>query len=124
MVAAFTSWAQVPDDPEPERNRHHEVIYEGPMTEERPFSDETGEYIIRFTYGMFEGWTATDDPEGQIRYSAFVEVFRVKDGGRSLVGHGFMGIYSPEGCIYDEPDYLITEALKIERRASRQGGGN
>lgn len=107
----------------PENNRHHRsgrsIIYEQPNVAERNYRDSTGSYVIRFTYGMFEPYTPVGGDEDEIRYSAYIEVFKVEDGAEDLVGHGFMGTYSPDGCIYDEGDYLVREARKIELRASK-----
>ena len=107
----------------PENNRYHRsgrsIIYERPNVDERTYRDSTGSYVIHFTYGMFEPYTPVGGEEDEVRYSAFIEVFRVEDGIQNLVGHGFMGTYSPDGCIYDQADYLIREARKIELRAEK-----
>jgi len=103
----------------PERYREHprhEVLYDEPGTAERTYSDSTGSYVIKFTYGMFSPYEGEE--AGELRYSAFIEVFHLDNSERKLVGRGFMGTYAPEGCIYDEADYLISEAKKIELRAS------
>ncbi len=100
---------------------HHDVLYEHPGTAERMYDDSSGSYVIKFTYGMFSPYEAIgEDESAEIRYSAFIEVFQVENSERRLVGHGFMGTYAPEGCIYDEADYLISEAKKIELRASNR----
>lgn len=107
----------------PENTRSHRsdrsIIYDQPNFDERNYSDSSGSYVIQFTYGMFEPYTPVGGGEDEIRYSAFIEVFKIEDGVQKLVGHGFMGTYSPDGCIYDEADYLITEARKIELRAQK-----
>ena len=107
----------------PENTRYHRsgrsIIYDQPNVDERNYRDSTGSYVIRFTYGMFEPYTPVGGNEDEVRYSAFIEVYKVEDGLQNLVGHGFMGTYSPDGCIYDEADYLISEAMKIELRAEK-----
>ena len=99
-------------------HRRHNVIYEQPSIAERTYNDSTGSYVIKFTYGMFRPYESVIDCRNKTRYSAFIEVFKVENDERSLIGHGFMGTYAPEGCIYDEAEYLISEAKKIEMRAS------
>lgn len=93
------------------------VFYDQINVDERTYNDSTGSYVIRFTYGMFAPWTPVGGDEDDIRYSAFIEVFKLEDCVQILVGHGFRGTYSPDGCIYDEGSYLVSEARKIELRA-------
>lgn len=100
--------------------RSRQVLYDQPCVDERTYEDSTGTYVIRFTYGMFDPYEPLDEDDTGIRYSALVEVFEIKDCGQVIIGHGFMGTYAPEGCIYDEAEYLISEARKIELRADRK----
>ncbi|MBN2482237.1 MAG: hypothetical protein JXB19_10875 [Bacteroidales bacterium] len=122
LFACEFNWAQAPErnDDRSERRRRH-ILYEQPSIDERIYEDSTGTYVIRFTYGMFDGYTPVDADESsvEVRYSAFIEVFRLENCNQELIGHGFMGTYSPKGCIYDEAEYLISEAQKIELRAER-----
>jgi len=111
--------AQIPEDEEIQKERSRDVFYNPPETEERFYEDDSSKYMLRFTYGMFKGFKPVDDPE-QTRYSAFIEVFELVDNEYKIIGHGFRGIYSPEGCIYDDPGYLVYEARKIERRMERE----
>ena len=121
LLILFTAGMLRAQRPENARSHRSEknIIYHQPNVDERNYQDSTGSYVIRFTFGMFEPYTPVGGEEDDVRYSAFIEVFKVDDGVQSLVGHGFMGTYSPEGCIYDEADYLIREARKIELRAER-----
>ena len=119
FLFAAGSFLKAQDFPAEPRERHrNDVLYEHPSIAERTYSDSTGSYVIKFTYGMFSPYEAVGEEEGELRYSAFIEVFRVQNSDRDIIGHGFMGTYAPKGCIYDEADYLISEAKKIEMRAS------
>lgn len=119
LLFASGSFLNAQDFPaEPHQRHRNDVLYEHPSIAERTYSDSTGSYVIKFTYGMFSPYEAVGEEEGELRYSAYIEVFRVENSDRYIVGHGFMGTYAPEGCIYDEADYLISEAKKIEMRAS------
>ena len=118
-VGITVSTAQPPEQNSVYGRHQREVFYEQPNVAERTYNDSTGSYVIRFTYGMFDPWTPVDGDEDDIRYSAFIEVFKLEDCVQTIVGHGYMGTYSPNGCIYDEGDYLVSEARKIELRADR-----
>lgn len=104
--------------PDVRHNERNDVLYEHPSVAERTYNDSTGSYVIKFTYGMFSPYEAVGEEDGELRYSAFIEVFKVDNYEKHLIGRGFMGTYAPKGCIYDEADYLISEARKIEMRAS------
>ncbi|MBN1158174.1 MAG: hypothetical protein JXA61_02235 [Bacteroidales bacterium] len=122
LLVCDSGRAQVPEEDcgRPDRRRR-QIFYEQPNTAERVYKDSTGTYVIRFTYGMFDGYAPADavDNSDEVRYSAFIEVFRLENCRQELIGNGFMGTFSPEGCIYDEAEYLISEARKIELRAER-----
>lgn len=119
IFAAEMLIAQPPERPESRRSRRS-IMYDQPSVAERNYMDSTGSYVIRFTYGMFEPYVPVGGDEDEVRYSAFIEVFQIEDGVQKLVGHGFMGTYSPDGCIYDQCDYLLSEARKIELRAEKE----
>lgn len=116
------SFGQYPEQPFAPSEKSETILYEQPDRAERIFEDSSGTYVIRFTYGMFEGWTPVDATDDEIRYSAFIEVFKLENCVQTRIGKGFMGTYSPKGCIYDDAEYLISEAYKIERRSDRSRG--
>ena len=124
FLVLFAAAINVMQAQEPEKDlaideERMSILYDQPQVDERTYRDSTGFYVIRFTYGLFDAYTPVGGEEGEVRYSAYVEVFRIEDCIQSIVGQGFMGVYSPNGCIYDEADYLIKEARKIELRAER-----
>ncbi len=121
VLICESGFAQFPgkDDDCSERRRKH-VLYDQPGVDERTYEDSTGTYVVRFTYGMFDPYEPLGEEEGEIRYSALIEVFEIKNCSQVIIGHGFMGTYDPEGCIYDEAEYLISEARKIALRAERR----
>lgn len=113
--------AQFPrGDDDCNERRSKRVLYDQPGVDERTYKDSTGTYVIRFTYGMFDPYEPLGKEEGEIHYSALIEVFEIKNCSQVIIGHGFMGTYAPEGCIFDEAGYLISEARKIELRAERR----
>ena len=116
LGSSITSMAQVAEEPTVTRENNSNYFYHQPNVVEREYNDSTGMYVIRFTYGMFKGRTPVAGDEDEIRYSAYIQVYRIDDCTQKLIGRGFMGTYSPDGCIYDEAGYLISEARKLEDR--------